>query len=89
LFSAVAVVGQRHVVGHLAAEGDRAEHRAGADLGSGKPRLDGLDGTEAAAAQDGHLGPLPFLVGLAAPDRDAEPVRRLGQVGDLEGAEDR
>ena len=56
-------------------------HRRQSD---GEPRLDGLDRAEAAAAQDGHLGPLPFLVGLAAADPDAPPARRLGQVGDLE-----
>ena len=32
------------------------------------------------AARNGHLGPLPFLGGLAAPDRDAQPGRRLHQI---------
>ncbi len=39
------------------AEGDRPEHRA-VDLGSSQPGLHRLDGTEATATQDGHLGPL-------------------------------
>ena len=46
------------------------EHRAVGDLGGRQPRLDGLDRTEAAATQNGHLGPLPFLVHLAAADPD-------------------
>ena len=47
------------------------EHRAGADLGSGEPRLDGLDGTQ--AGRMATSGPLRFLVRLAAADRDAQP----------------
>jgi hypothetical protein len=47
-------------------------------------RLQPLGGTPPATAQDGHLAPLPFLVGLAAADPDAESVRRLDQVRDLE-----
>jgi hypothetical protein len=32
----------------------------------------------------GDLVPLPALVGLAAPDPDAQPVRHVAQVLDLE-----
>ncbi len=43
----------------------RAEHRASADLGCQRPRLQRLD-RKAVAARDGDLGRLPFLAGLAA-----------------------
>jgi hypothetical protein len=62
----------------------RAQHRTAADLGGGQPCLHRLDRPEPVAARDRDLLPLPFLVALAAADQHPEPVRRLGQVRDLE-----
>ena len=64
-----------------------AEHRSCGDLGGGEPGLHGLDGAQLVASGDRDLLALPFLVGLAAADCDAQPVRRLGQIGDLQRAE--
>jgi hypothetical protein len=57
-----------------------AEHRAGGKLGSGEPQLHGLDRTEATAAQDGHLGPLPSWSVLRRRIATAQAVRRLGKI---------
>src|SRR5215472_1662163 len=44
---------------HVAVPIDRAEHRAGVDLGGGKPGLQRLDGAQPIAAWDRDLLPCP------------------------------
>ena len=65
----------------------RSEHRPCADLSRCQPRLHRLDRAELVAARNGDLLPLPFLVALAAADQDPQPVRDLGQIGDLKRAQ--
>jgi hypothetical protein len=63
------------------------EHGPSADLGRRQPRLHRFDRTEPVASGNRDLLPLPFLVALAAPDQDPQPVRDLGQVRDVERAQ--
>ena len=51
------------------------------------PAITGNDRAELVAAGYRDLLPLPFLVALAAPDQDPQPVGDLGEIGDLERAE--
>ena len=63
---------------------DRAEHRPLGDICRGKPVQDGSDGPQLASPRDGDLLPLPFLICLRAPDRNAESVRPLDQILNLQ-----
>ena len=74
-----ALLRQRRL-GHAPAFPHAAEHEARADFGTRQPHLHGLDRADADAAQDRHLLPLPFLVGLAMPDQHAQPVGNFGEV---------
>jgi hypothetical protein len=62
----------------------RAEHGPGADRCCAEPRLQRLDRAQMVAARDSDLLALARLVGLAAPDHDAQPVADLVQILDLE-----
>ena len=50
-------------------------------------RLHRLDRAELVASGNRHLLPLPFLIALAAPDQDPQPIRDFGEISDLQRAE--
>jgi hypothetical protein len=78
--------GWRGGVANPVAGADAAEQRSCLPFGGRLPGVEGPDGAglDMAAARQADLGPLPCLVGLAAPDPELQPAGNLGNILDPE-----